>query len=303
MVGARAARLRFEEDHRSKKAIAADVVAEYLIGASDTAMIYVSPDLYGPAFEEKLDLWKFNLNRHTTTGLCFYQKNDRLLLASMAPSTPGARIPWWPTRLWGAWLIQIDETPVTFISNAQTVFACLSSSNAHRCTLLFSHPKITPNISNQGLPIMSKLDFSQCTHNQLNNQVNLIEEGLRIQQTLKYNTIDSGNILNYTTRIMKLTWGKLMNQDDWTNWQASEFLQLDQYDEQAMFGNPVSTKDNNAIFHLVWMYAIKTVNGRKKAHCVCGGSSRSGSVQILDKTYANCVDQTSSHLLYAIAAA
>jgi hypothetical protein len=178
---ARAARLRFQEDHHSKKAIAADVIADYLIGASNTAMIYVSLDPYGTAFEEELDLRKFDLNQHTTAGLCFYQKNDCLLLASMAPSTPGARIPWWQTCLQGAWLIQIDGTPVTSISNAQTVFAHLSSSNAHQCTLLSSHPEITPDISNQGLAIMSKLDFSQFTHDQLNNQVNLIKEGLRIQ--------------------------------------------------------------------------------------------------------------------------
>jgi hypothetical protein len=56
-VGARAARLRFQEDHHSKEAIAADVVAEYLIKASNMAMIYVSLDPYGTAFEEELDLW------------------------------------------------------------------------------------------------------------------------------------------------------------------------------------------------------------------------------------------------------
>ena len=43
-------------------------------------------------------------------------------------------------------------------------------------------------------------------------------------------------------------------------------------------------------------------DGRKKAHCICDGSTRSGSVQFLDKTYVNCVDQMSSHLFYAIAA-
>jgi hypothetical protein len=123
-------------------------------------MIYISPDPYGTAFEEELDLQKFDLNQHTTAGLCFYQKNNRLLLAMMAPSTPGKCIPWWQTRLRGTWLIQIDGTPVTSISNAQAVFARLSSSNSHQCTLLFSHPEITPDISNQGLPVMSKLDFS-----------------------------------------------------------------------------------------------------------------------------------------------
>ncbi len=43
-VGARAARVRSLEDHRSKKDLAANFVSQYLIGASDMAMIYVSPD-------------------------------------------------------------------------------------------------------------------------------------------------------------------------------------------------------------------------------------------------------------------
>ncbi len=102
---------------------------------------------------------------------------------------------------------------------------------------------------------------------------------------------------------MKLTRGKLLRQDDWADWQESEYLQLNQYDSQGMFGDPVAVDDDAAVFHLVWTYAIKALDRRKKARCVCDGSSRSGSVQILDETYANCVDQTSSRLFYAIAAA
>ncbi len=48
---------------------------------------------------------------------------------------------------------------------------------------------------------------------------------------------------------------------------------------------------------------MKALDGWKKAHCVYDGSTRSGSVQILDETYANYIDQTSSRLFYAIAAA
>jgi hypothetical protein len=102
---------------------------------------------------------------------------------------------------------------------------------------------------------------------------------------------------------MKLTRGKLLRQDDWADWQESEYLQLNQYDSQGMFGDPVAVDDDAAVFHLVWTYAIKALDRRKKARCVCDGSSRSGSVQILDETYANCVDQTGSRLFYAIAAA
>jgi hypothetical protein len=57
------------------------------------AMIYVSQDPYGNAFEEELDLCKFDITTHRSAGLCFFEKNGRLLLASMAPSTPGAHIP------------------------------------------------------------------------------------------------------------------------------------------------------------------------------------------------------------------
>jgi hypothetical protein len=177
-VGARAARVRPPEDHHSKKDLAAEVVSQYLIGASNMVMIYVSPDLYGTAFEEELDLRKFDLQRHTTAGLCFFEKDNCILLASMAPSTPGARLPRWRTCLRGAWLIQINNTPVASIYDAKTAFANLSSSNSQHCTLLFSHSEITPDISNQCLPVMSKSDFSQFTHDQLNNRIDLIEDGL-----------------------------------------------------------------------------------------------------------------------------
>ena len=123
--------------------------------------------------------------------------------------------------------MQINDSPVSSISDAQSVFQHLSASSAPSCTLLFSHPEITPDISNKGLPIMSKSDFSQFTHNQLNNRLDLLEEGLRLQRTRSYEIVNSGDVLNCTTRVMKLTRGKLLRQDDWREWQDSEYLQLD----------------------------------------------------------------------------
>jgi hypothetical protein len=57
---------------------------------------------------------------------------------------------------------------------------------------------------------------------------------------------------------------------------------------------------DDAVFYLVWTYRIKTLDQQKKARCVCNSSLRSGLVKVLDKTYANCVDQTSSRLFYAV---
>ncbi len=112
-----------------------------------------------------------------------------------------------------------------------------------------------------------------------------------------------GDILNTITKVMKLTRGKLLQQQDWNNWQESEYLQLNQYEDQGMIGQPTAVSKEDAVFHLVWTYNIKVVDGRKKARCVCDGSTRSGQVRILAKTYANCVDQTSACLFYTVAAA
>ena len=70
-----------------------------------------------------------------------------------------------------------------------------------------------------------------------------------------------------------------------------------------MFGTPHYVDEDAAVFHTVWTYAIKTLDGRKKARFACDGSPRSGQARILDETYANCVDQTSSRLFYGVAAA
>jgi hypothetical protein len=214
-VAARAARVKSKDEQKTKKQIAADVVSEYLIGSDDMAMIYVSPDPFATAFEEDLDLRKFDFSGHRTAGLCFFEKDHRLFLASMAPSTPGARVPRWRTRLRGAWLISINGNAVASITDAQAVFQQLSDVNSPGCTLLFSHPEITPDISHKGLPVMSPSDFSQFTHDQLNNRLDLLEEGLRIQRSQSYEIVESGDVLNYVTRVMKLTRGKLLRQDDW----------------------------------------------------------------------------------------
>ena len=104
------------------------------------------------------------------------------------------------------------------------------------------------------------------------------------------------------TRANRLTRSKILRQEDWSDWQTSEYLQLDQYMKQFMFGKPTAVQSKSAVFNLVWSYNIKTEDGRKKARCTCDGSTRSGQVRVLDHTYANCVDHTSSRLFYAISA-
>ncbi len=195
------------------------------------AMIYMFPHPYGRTFEKEIDLCKWDLTRYRTAGMRLLEKDGRLILASIDADTPAARIERWRTHLRGAWLVSIKGNPVSTIAEVEAVFTC-PHTRPHPCTLVFSHPEISPNISNKGLPIMSKDDFSQFTHDQLNNCLDLITDGPTFWRKPRYEIVESGDVCNCTTRAMRLTRGRLLKQDDWTEWQESEYLQLDKYDKQ-----------------------------------------------------------------------
>ena len=282
---------------------ASDIVTEFDIGHRDIASIYLSPDPYHESFEEEVDIRRFDLTKHRTAGLCLAHYDGRLFLGGIAKSTPCAKIPRWRTRIKGAWLIKIGPHTVSTIQDAQDAFAALALAGNTRIALLFSHPIIRQDISHDGLPIVSSAPFTQAVHDQLNNRWDFTSVAEHLRDSHTYELVFDGDVVNCITKAMKLTRGKLLQQSDWNDWQESEYLQLNQYNSQGMFGDPVDTKEGDAIFHLVWTYNIKAVDGRKKARCVCDGSTRSGNVLILAETYANCVEQTSARLFYAVAAA
>eukprot|EP00979_Chaetoceros_neogracilis_P017170 scaffold10184_cov431-Chaetoceros_neogracile.AAC.1 len=58
----------------------------------------------------------------------------------------------------------------------------------------------------------------------------------------------------------------LQKQDDWPDWENSEFKQLDQYEDQSTFGEPQSKPPGANLLSLIWVYLIKD-DGRKKARC------------------------------------
>ena len=61
----RAARTRAN----SSRPTARDTQVDFTIARNDIAMIFMSPDLYFDAFEQPMDLRKFDLNKHVTAGL------------------------------------------------------------------------------------------------------------------------------------------------------------------------------------------------------------------------------------------
>jgi hypothetical protein len=171
------------------------------------------------------------------------------------------------------WLIKIGNTIVTTIKDAQLAFAKESKTNPGHIILLFSHPENCPNSSYDGLTIMSSAPFSQQVHDQINKCWDFSTIADYLRKAPPYDIVADGDVLNYTTKVMKLTCGKLTQQQDWDDWQSSEYLQLNQYKDQGMFGPPVAVTEDDAVFHLVWTYNIKAFDGRKKARCIYNGST------------------------------
>ena len=184
-------------------------------------MVYLSPDPYHEAFEEQLDLKRFSSDKHPTAGICLTHHDSRMLLAEMSPSTPAAKIPRWRSRLRGAWLIKVNDTMITCIHDLKKVFLKLDIDGATPCSLLFSHPTIKHGLTNDGIP---QINMDQLNNRHLlrpNNQDLLTFmprfDSLHVERyhdiLFKYDS-DEHDVWNATTRVMKLTRGKLRKQDD-----------------------------------------------------------------------------------------
>jgi hypothetical protein len=133
-------------------------------------MIYISPDPYFDAFEHPMDLRKVDLTKHTTAGLNLYETDGRIYLASMSPGTTAAKIPDWRTCIRGAWLIKIGESVISSIADATQALQTLVQDGSPSTVLLFAHPEIRPNLSHNGLTIVSSAPFTQHIHDQMNNR-------------------------------------------------------------------------------------------------------------------------------------
>jgi len=170
-------------------------------------MVYMSPSPYHDAFDEVMDIRKWDFSKHPTAGMSLIEQNGQLILAHMAPSTPGAKVPRWRTWLRGAWLVKIAGKSVTTIEDARKVFETLSTNGDPSAHLLFAHPEVRPDISRHGLPIISSEPFSYA---QLNDRWEFSTVASHLSKKPTYDLIDSGEVLNVVTRVMRLTKGPVV---------------------------------------------------------------------------------------------
>ena len=115
------------------------------------------------------------------------------------------------------------------------MIAQLATTSAPSCSLLFSYPELKHGLTNDGIP--------QVNLDQINNQLLLcpydnailhnMPQGSCYSHQFVQDVTDDADVLNCVTQVSKLTRGKLHKHNDWPDWQASEYLQLDQCETRS----------------------------------------------------------------------
>jgi hypothetical protein len=219
------------------------------------------------------------------------ERNGCVYLANIDASTPTAKIRAWRSRLRGAWIIKLNDVIINSIKDVQRALLTCANTKAKQCTLLMAHSAIRDGLVETGIP---QINADQLNHRHSFDRVDVMTQDefdrwfISLPREL-YTVVESGGVHNMTWESNKLTRRILLEQPDWHEWAESEFQQLDQYSKQHMFGQPCPVTTKEAVFHLIWTYVVKELDGRKKARCTCDGSTRAGQVRILDHTFANSI--------------
>ena len=84
------------------------------------------------------------------------------------------------------------------MDNVFLALKALVDSGAHTVTLLFSHLEIRPNLSHDGLPIVSSAPFTQHVHDQLNNRWEFMTVAQHLQSSKPtHHYVELGDVLKF----------------------------------------------------------------------------------------------------------
>ena len=225
-------------------------------------------------------------------GLHLRENNEfgRLQLLDCTPSTPAARIPRWRSTLRNGFVTKYNDTVVSSVDQLKTLITISRDKGDKMAYITFS------TIERQAMhPIYG---VPQLQHDQLN----IIAQHLQDikEQTNMQRFINENDNVNLT--INKLTRKMLKNADDWPEWKASEFKQLDMYEEQDTFGPPCELPPGANVLNLLWTYRFKEHENRRKARCVCNGAKNRRGCVTMAETFASSLEQTGSRIFWATSA-
>lgn len=254
------------------------------------------------AFGPSLDVTASLKGCHPTLGLDLYMHPDknRIILRSCLPSSQAADIKKWRSTLRHSIFVGCNDNTFKTIED----FASFVKEKRR-----ISASSITANFIPQGKlsthfsTCITQLYFDQLVimahqHHAARNDSEPWSKPMQappITDSIMASAVASKHVKPRLTRKY------LQAQSDWMNWKLSEFSQLNQYQAQNMFGDPVPSPLNCNVFPLIWTYMIK-INGTKKSRCVCNGSPYMKGSVTLDYTYAAALEQSGARIFWSLSA-
>jgi hypothetical protein len=196
--------------------------------------------------------------------------------------TPSHRLSQWKSRLRSAYILSIDTMSVHTIADIDLIISADRAAGRPSIGVVFTKDDAPNFLSAVGLP--------QLYFDQLRTMKRHIDNTFL---AVVHKAITGPKFNRHTSQ----------KQLDWNDWIPAEWIQLDNYNKQAMFGAPCTAPIDASFFYWVWLYSIKPhENNRKKVRCVCDGSTRGGKTMINGATYAPTPHQIDFRLQLALAA-
>lgn len=246
----------------------------------DIMMLEFTDDPFAPSFDEIIPV----SGDHPSLGLVLQPDPDRgrLCLRDMTPGTPAHRTHHWRSRLRHAHLLAINGVPVHTLDDVHKIVASARQSSTPNCQFRFAFDEVRNGLTSVGL--------LQLYFDQWRDIRNLRQQAARDACP--------------SHQVNKLTRRTLRKQDDWQEWRLSEHEQLENYDRQGMFGEPIPPPADAPLFHWVWIYKMKDTptETRRKTRVVCDGSPRAGQAVVTGHTYAATPDTTDLRVFCALSA-
>ena len=243
------------------------------------------------SYDKMMKLKIGNRGIHPTRGLELVKEKERSLLKGCVKSTLVAWIPCWRGTLRDAIVCLIDGVKV---ESATDVEKLIQQNNAKYIFIGFILRLKLPSHPTENIPVIHFDQFMTIAHQHMAAKhdtepwMNAMEPP-DITPDLIYIAQQKG-LAN-----SKLTQENLKKQDDWPLWKISEYQQLNQYNFQDMFQDPVPQPPDANVLQLISIYVYKT-NGVCKARLVCNGSPQMKGTITLDHTYAAALEQTEYRL-------
>jgi hypothetical protein len=229
------------------------------INHNKNVTVTFSIDSFGPSFPETIIISGI----HPTLGLDIHYDVDQhhCQFVQMAPGTPSQRLSQWKSRLCSAYILSIDTISVHNIADVRLIISEACSANRKSVIVAFTKDDAPNCISAVGY-------FNQ----------------LRIMRGHIDNRVLA--VVHKTITGPKFNRRTLHTQIEWKAWLAAEWIQLENYAKQNMFGNTCAAPIDESVFFWVLMYSIKPHdNDRKKVRGICDGSTRGDKTMIHEATY------------------